>query len=171
MSGEVVMSHKDLSQISCGRFRVGITGLQAAIEDLKSLRDRPDAEIAKALLTRLKSKNYIPLAAVEEYQKAFLREFKKTLGEQAENEPSTLSIKVLGSGCSACDQLEQNAMMALAELGLPASVEHIRDVKEIAALGIFGVPALLINGEVKAVGSVPTKAMLKQWLTEISHQK
>ena len=62
-------------------------------------------------------------------------------------------------------------MMALAEMGLPATVEHIRDVKEIAALGVVGVPALLINGEVKAVGSVPTKAMIKEWLNAVSHRK
>jgi predicted DsbA family dithiol-disulfide isomerase len=59
------------------------------------------------------------------------------------------------------------AMMALAEMGLPAAAEHIRDVREMAALGVFGVPALMINGEVKAVGSVPTKAMLKEWLTAV----
>jgi hypothetical protein len=50
-------------------------------------------------------------------------------------------------------------------------VEHIRDVREIAVWGVFGLPALLINYEVKAVGTVPTKAMLKQWLTAVSHQK
>ncbi len=88
-----------------------------------------------------------------------------------EEESHGLSIKILGSGCSACDRLEQTAMTALSELGLPAEVEHVRDVKEIVALGVLGVPALLINGEIKAVGTVPTKAMLKEWLTAVSHQK
>lgn len=161
------MPDEDITQIFCGRFRVGITGLQAAIEELKSLQGRPDAEIAQALLARLKSGNYIPPPALNDYRQAFLREFKKALGEIVAEESPGFSIKILGSGCSACDQLEQNAMMALAEMGLPATVEHIRDVREIAALGVFGVPALLINDEVKAVGSVPTKAMLKEWLTAI----
>ncbi len=165
------MPDEDLTQISCGRFRVGITGLQAAIEELKAWRGRPDAEIAQALLARLKTRNYIPPAAQGEYQKAFLREFKKALGEPIEEERHGLSIKILGSGCSACDRLEQTAMSALSELGLPADVEHVRDVKEIAALGVLGVPALLINNEIKAVGTVPTKAMLKEWLTAVSHQK
>jgi hypothetical protein len=62
-------------------------------------------------------------------------------------------------------------MTALSELDLPAAVEHVRDVKEIAALGVFGVPALLINDELKTVGTVPTKTMLKQWLTAVSHEK
>lgn len=165
------MPDGDLTQIFLGRFQVGITGLKAAIEEVKAWQGRPDAEIAQALLARLKTRNYIPPAALNEYQQAFLREFKKALGEKVTEERHGLSIKILGPGCSACDRLEQSAMTALSELGLPAAVEHVRDVKEIAALGVFGVPALLINDEVKAVGTVPTKAMLKQWLMAVSHQK
>jgi small redox-active disulfide protein 2 len=170
-AGKVIMPDEDITQISLGKFRVGITGLQAAIEELKSCRGRSDDEIAQTLLARLKSRNYIPSSAQNEYRKAFLREFKKALGENVEEEPHGLSIKILGPGCSSCDRLVQIAMTALSELGLPDEVEHIRDVKEIAALGVFGVPALMINNEIKAVGSVPTKAILKQWLTAVSHQK
>jgi small redox-active disulfide protein 2 len=82
-----------------------------------------------------------------------------------------LSIKILGPGCAVCDRLEQTVMSVLAELNLPAEVEHVRDVREIAALGTMSTPALLINGEVKAVGTAPTKAMLKQWLGAVSYQK
>jgi small redox-active disulfide protein 2 len=161
---------KDIMQISLGKFRVGITGLKTAIEELKALQRRDDAEIAQGLLDKLKPRNYIPPVAQDQYRKAFLREYKKALGENVEEECHGLSIKILGSGCTACDRLEQTAMTALSELGLPAEVEHVRDVKEIAALGVLGVPALLINNEVKAVGTVPSKAMLKEWLTQVSQQ-
>ena len=170
-AGKIVMPDEDLTQISLGRFRVGITGLKAAIEDMKSWRGRPDAEIAQTLLAKLKPRNYIPASAQEEYQKAFLREFKKALGEKVEEERSGLSVKILGSGCPACDRLEQTVMAVLGEMGLPAEVEHVRDVREIAALGILGVPALMINDEVKAVGPAPTKEMLKKWLAAASDQK
>jgi len=165
------MPDEDITQISLGRFRVGITGLKAAIEELQSWRERPEEEIAQALLDRLKSRNYIPPASQDEYRKALLREFKKALGEKVEEESSGLSIKILGSGCPACDRLEQTVMTVLAEIGLPAEVEHVRDVKEIAALGVMGVPALVINNEVKTVGQVPAKEMLKKWLAEADHQK
>jgi small redox-active disulfide protein 2 len=165
------MSDEDLTQISLGKFRVGIAGLKAAIEELKSWQGRQDAEIAQVLLDRLKPRNYIPASAQGEYQEAFLREFKKALGEEVAEESHGLSIKILGSGCAACDRLEQTAMTVLAELGLPGDVEHVRDVKEIAALGVMGVPALLINNEVKAVGTVPSKAMLKEWLIAVSQPK
>ncbi|MDP2046537.1 MAG: thioredoxin family protein [Deltaproteobacteria bacterium] len=160
------MPDEDLTQISLGKFRVGITGLKAAIEELKSWQGRPEAEIAQALLARVKPRNYIPASAQEEYKRAFWREFKKALGEKVEEEKSGLTIKVLGSGCSACDRLEQTIMTVLAELGLPAEVEHVRDMKEITALGVFGTPALLINDDVKAVGQLPSREALKKWLQE-----
>ncbi|MHB8066281.1 MAG: thioredoxin family protein [Desulfobaccales bacterium] len=160
------MPDEDITQISLGKFRVGITGLKAAIEELKSWQGRPNAEIAQALLAKLKPRNYIPESAQEEYKKAFLREFKKTLGEKVEEERGGLVIKILGPGCPSCDRLEQTVMTVLMELGLPAELEHVRDMKEITALGVFCTPALLINDEVKAVGSLPSKEVLKQWLSE-----
>jgi len=165
------MPDADITQISIGRFRVGITGLHAAIEELLSWRGRADAEIAQALLTKLKPGNYIPAAAQEEYQKAFLREFKKALGEKAEEESSGLTIKILGPGCPSCDWLEQILLAALVELGLPAAVEHVRDLQEIRGLGVTGLPALMINDEVKTVGQVPTAALLKKWLEEARHRE
>jgi predicted DsbA family dithiol-disulfide isomerase len=54
----------------------------------------------------------------------------------------------------------------LSELGLAADVEYVKDMKEIAATGIMGLPALLINGEVKVVGQSPTREALKKWLLE-----
>jgi small redox-active disulfide protein 2 len=160
------MPDEDITQISLGKFRVGITGLKAAIEELKSWQGRPDAEISQALLAKLKPRNYIPTSAQEEYQKAFLKAFKKALGEKVEEERSGLSIKILGPGCPACEQLEQTVMAVLGELGLPAEVEHVRDMKEITALGVFGTPALLINDDVKAVGNLPARDALKKWLQE-----
>lgn len=118
------------------------------------------------MLAAVKPRNYIPTSAQEEYKRAFLREFKKALGEKVEEERSGLSIKILGSGCPSCDRLEQTVMAVLGELGLMGDVEHVRDMKEITALGVFGTPALMINDEVKAVGNLPTRETLKKWLQE-----
>jgi hypothetical protein len=56
----------------------------------------------------------------------------------------------------------------MAELNLPADLEHVRDVKEIACYGVMGNPALVINGKVVAVGRVPSKSQLKEWLKTVS---
>ena len=165
------MGNDDVTQITLGKLKVGIAGLKEAIEEVRALGKRPDEEIAQALLVRLKPQNYIPPAAEDDYRQAFLREFKKALGEKVEEEHRGLSIKILGPGCAVCDRLEQTVMSVLAELNLPAEVEHVRDVREIAASGIMSTPALLINGEVKSIGTAPTRAMLKQWLEAARQQE
>ena len=57
-------------------------------------------------------------------------------------------------------------MATMAELNIAAGLEHVRNPLEIGNLGVMGTPALIINGEVKAVGSVPPKNKLKAWLLE-----
>ncbi|MBM4273146.1 MAG: thioredoxin family protein [Deltaproteobacteria bacterium] len=165
------MSPQDITQISLGKFKVGINGLKDAVEEVKVLRGRPDEEIAQALFDRLKPRNYIPASSREEYKQAFLREFKKALGEKVIEERTGLSIKILGPGCPSCDRLEQTVMEALVDLELPAEVDHIRDLKEIHALGVFCTPALIINDDVKAVGNLPTREVLKKWLRDMGPQK
>ncbi|UCB51281.1 MAG: thioredoxin family protein [Deltaproteobacteria bacterium] len=109
--------------------------------------------------------------AREDYEKAFLREFKKFLGKPFEEEASEgLEIKVLGPGCAQCDRLEQELMKVLGEIGILAGVEHVRDIKEIGNYGVMGTPALIINGKVKSVGSVPPKNKLIEWLKQAQRE-
>ena len=61
-------------------------------------------------------------------------------------------------------------MEALSELQLPADVEHVRDIKEIGRMGIMGTPALMIGGKVMAVGSVPPKEKIIDWLKQAAKQ-
>ncbi len=161
------MRTDDVTQISLGKFKVGITGLAAAIEEIWDWRGRPDEDIAQALFERLKPQNYIPAGAVEDYRQAFLREFKKALGEPVEEEQQGPVIKILGPGCPNCHRLEQLVMELLSEMGLAVQVEFIKDINAIAAHGVFGMPALIINGEVKIMGKVPSREALQQWLTEL----
>lgn len=58
------------------------------------------------------------------------------------------------------------SIIGLTELKIPASVDHVMDIKEIARYGIMGSPALLINGRAVAVGSVPHRDRIKKWLSE-----
>jgi small redox-active disulfide protein 2 len=157
----------DITQISLGTCRVGISGLKGAIAEAKALQGRPDPEIAQALFDKLKSQNYIPTTAREEYQRAFLREFKKALGETVDEEQTAPVIKILGPGCPNCHRLEQLVLEVLTELRLAVEVEHVREVAQIAAHGVPGTPALIINDEVKVMGKVPSREALKQWLAEL----
>lgn len=159
------MSSQEIIQISLGKFQVGITGLKEAIDALLPLKDRPDAEIAQALLEKLKPHNYIPASAEESYRKALLREFKKALGFKVEEEPGGLTIRFISPSCPCSEDFLEVILVVLSELGLPADVQHVTDLAEIAASGASGTPALIINGQVKAVGRMPSKEILKGWLT------
>jgi len=162
------MSQDDVNQIKVGNATIGIIGLKTALENIaKEYGDGPDGEVRKKLLNRLGTKNYIPEKARDDYEKAFLREFKKLLGKPYKEEvPDGIEIKVLGPGCLQCDRLEQELMQVMAETGIVADIEHVRDIKEIGRYGVMGTPALVINGQVKSVGKVPSRSKLKDWLTE-----
>ena len=75
-----------------------------------------------------------------------------------------MEIKVLGPGCAKCSQAEKVVTEAVAETGVDAQIEKITDTMEIAGYGVFGTPAIVINGEVKSVGKVPKKEQVKNWL-------
>jgi small redox-active disulfide protein 2 len=166
------MSQDDIIQIRVGGSPVGIRGLKIVLEDMaEEYGDRPDREVVEELLNRLCKKNYIPEKVKENYGKAFLREFKKFLGKPFEDEtPEGIQIKVLGPGCVQCDRLEQELMQVMAETGIMAEVEHVRDIKEIGRYGVMGTPGLIINGRVKSVGKVPPKNKLTEWLKEVQMQ-
>jgi small redox-active disulfide protein 2 len=162
------MKQDEVTQINVGNSPVGIVGLKTVLEDMaEEYGDRPDQEVQEELLDRLCRRNYIPEKAREDYEKAFLREFKKFLGKPFEEEaPGGLEIKVLGPGCAQCDRLEQELMHVMAETGILADLEHVRDIKEIGRYGVMGTPALLINGKVKSVGKVPARKQIRAWFTE-----
>ena len=166
MANRQCMSNEEIIQIAVAGLKVGISGLKPAIEAAKDLQGRPDEEIAQFLFSNLKAKNYIPAPVQEEYRQAFLREYKKALGEKVAEERRGLNIKILGPGCPSCHSLEQMVMAVVAELSLPAEIEHVTDVKEIARLGVFATPSLMINDDLKVSGHPPSKDSLKKWLLE-----
>jgi small redox-active disulfide protein 2 len=75
-----------------------------------------------------------------------------------------MEIKVLGPGCPRCEQTEKNVKEAASELGVEAQVEKVTDTMQIASYGVFGTPAVVVDGEVKSVGKIPTKEEIKDWL-------
>jgi len=75
-----------------------------------------------------------------------------------------MEIKVLGPGCSKCKQAEKVVTDAVAETGVPIKVEKVTDIMKIAGYGVFGTPAVVIDGDVKCVGKIPTKEDVKKWL-------
>ncbi|MBF0102704.1 MAG: TM0996/MTH895 family glutaredoxin-like protein [Desulfobacterales bacterium] len=77
-----------------------------------------------------------------------------------------MEIKVLGTGCAKCNQVEKLLKETVAEMKIAADVEKVTDMMKIAGYGILGTPAIVVDGEVKCVGKIPTKDTIKSWLNK-----
>lgn len=73
-------------------------------------------------------------------------------------------IKILGSGCAKCNRLEQLTREAVAELGLEATFEHVKDMDKIMAYPIMTTPALVVDERVLVSGRMPSRDELLGWL-------
>ncbi len=75
-----------------------------------------------------------------------------------------MDIKVLGPGCPKCRQTEKIVEEAVSEAGVDAVIGHVTDTMEIAGYGVFGTPAVVVDGEVKSVGKIPKREEVKAWI-------
>jgi small redox-active disulfide protein 2 len=76
-----------------------------------------------------------------------------------------MKIQVLGTGCPKCRKLAEHVERAVKELGLDCQVEKVTGINDIMQFGVMMTPALVVDGEVKAVGRVPTSDEIKTLLT------
>ena len=75
-----------------------------------------------------------------------------------------MEIKILGSGCSNCKKLEENARQAVKDLSLDVNVIKVEDFKQIMKYGVMRLPALVINEKVKSYGKVNTVDEIKKFM-------
>ncbi len=75
-----------------------------------------------------------------------------------------MDIKILGSGCPKCQRLEQLTREVATELGIDAQFEHVRDIAKIMEYSVLSTPALVVEGEVKVAGRMPSKEEIGHWL-------
>lgn len=77
-----------------------------------------------------------------------------------------MRIQILGTGCANCKRLLENTVTAAGQLGITPEVEKVEDIREIVKFGVMSTPALVVDGQVKMAGRVPSvediKAMLGQ---------
>ena len=76
------------------------------------------------------------------------------------------TIEVIGTGCAKCHQLEKNVLETVKELGLTAEVVKVSDIAEIMKRGIIFTPALMVDGELKVSGRVPSVKELSEMLAK-----
>jgi small redox-active disulfide protein 2 len=75
-----------------------------------------------------------------------------------------MKIKVLGPGCPKCEQTVKLVQEVVTESAVAAEVEKVKDFQQIAAYGVMVTPAVVVDGEVKVAGKVPSKQEILTWL-------
>ncbi len=73
-------------------------------------------------------------------------------------------LLILGTGCSRCSKLYEVAEQAAKEAGVPYEMNKVTDLKQIMALGVMATPALVIDGNLKVAGRVPSVEEIKRML-------
>lgn len=71
-------------------------------------------------------------------------------------------IAILGTGCPKCHKLEEETRRAVAELSLDCEIRKVTAVADIMKYGVMMTPALVVDGQVKTVGKVPSVAEIKK---------
>lgn len=77
-----------------------------------------------------------------------------------------MNIKILGTGCSRCANLEKKVKETVADNNVEAVVEKVTDLQEIMKYGILMTPGLVINEKVVHYGSVPKEGEILKWIRE-----
>jgi len=75
-----------------------------------------------------------------------------------------MEIKVCGPGCASCEKAQKVVEAAIAAKGVKADITKVKDFQEIAKLGIFSTPAVVVNGKVKCTGRVPKQSEVEEWI-------
>ncbi len=79
-----------------------------------------------------------------------------------------MKIEILGTGCPKCKKLHELAEEAVNELGVSAEITKVTDINKIIDYGVMVTPALVIDGDVKVAGKIPSKQEIIKWIKEKS---
>jgi len=77
-----------------------------------------------------------------------------------------VKVQIIGIGCARCNELEKRVRDTLAEMNVAAEVEHVKDLKLFASMGILMTPGLVVDGKVVTQGRIPSRDELKKLLGE-----
>jgi len=150
--------------IRIGQASIGLIGLDIALNYAIS-HHMPEDEAVEYLYASVSKRNYIPPAAENNYRDALLQEYRKHIDTDSRQSPG-LVIRIFGTGCISCNNLQVQVIGVLSAMNLAADIEQIHDPDEIGRQGVIMTPALMVNGRIKSGGRIPTPAQIEQWIRE-----
>ena len=71
---------------------------------------------------------------------------------------------VLGPGCPRCETLADRTKQAADQLGIDYELEKLTDIKQFASYGLMMTPGLVVDGELKVHGRLPSLEEIKELL-------
>ena len=155
----------DLTFVRIGKNLIGLSGLTEIFQELASRSWESPAAAQEELLRRAAGANYMPSGSRDDYGRALWREFRRFKGEAAEAEAAAgLEIKVLGLGCSGCQQFYQQVVDILAARAIIADLQYITAPVLLKDYNVQSYPALMINGRLVLAGQRPAMAQLEKIL-------
>ncbi len=73
-------------------------------------------------------------------------------------------IIILGPGCPRCETLAKLAAQTADSLGIEYELEKLTDIKQFVNFGLMMTPGLVVDGELKVQGKVPSVDEIKEML-------
>lgn len=145
---------------------VGIVGLDACFEEVRSLNVTDGEALTDLLFRRVKEDNYIPANMETRYREALLTEYRVFTGEiEREIQAGAPDrIRLYGSSCFRCEKLDEMVKDILSKAGIKADYLLVGDIRETARAGIITTPALTVNGKTILAGRVPSRNDLEKLL-------
>ena len=155
----------DITQVRIGKNLIGLKGLTEIFDELSSRSWESPEAAQEELLRRAAGANYIPPGSRDDYRRTLWREFLRFRGEAAAAEATAgLEIKVLGLGCSGCQQFYQQVVDILAARAIIADLQYITAPALLTDYEVRSFPALIINGRLVLAGQRPAMAQLEKIL-------
>ena len=75
-----------------------------------------------------------------------------------------MNIKVLGTGCPKCKYLEERVRKVAADNNIDIDVEKVTKINDIMSYGVMMTPGLVVEGDVKSSGKIPSDEQILSWL-------
>ncbi|MDR6223937.1 thioredoxin family protein [Methanococcoides alaskense] len=77
-----------------------------------------------------------------------------------------MKIEILGSGCAKCNKLKELVEKVANENCINAEITKVEDINKILEYGVMITPGLVIDGDVKIAGKIPSEDKVREWLTQ-----
>lgn len=77
-----------------------------------------------------------------------------------------MKIEILGSGCAKCNKLKELVEKIVNENDINAEITKVEDINKILDYGVMITPGLVIDGDVKIAGKIPSEDKVREWVTQ-----